>query len=350
MAHIESRKCLSFDDVLLIPQFSEVTPAEADPKTDLAGVQMRIPILSAAMDTVTESAMAIAMAQAGGIGVVHKNLSAAEQAAEVGKVYKSIVACVAVAVGVRDWETRLLECEQGKNLTLFAVVDSAHGHSKNVLRAISGIKGKFPHVKVIAGNVVTPGAVLALAEAGADVVKVGIGPGSICTTRLVSGCGMPQLTAVMDCVEAADQLGVSVIADGGIRCSGDIVKALAAGADAVMIGSMLAGTSEAPGEVVDGRWKRYRGMGSVGAMERGSKDRYGQTGVEKDKLVPEGVEAMVSYKGPVASILHQLVGGLKAGMGYVGARDLTELRAKATFVCITAAGIRENGVHDVKMP
>jgi IMP dehydrogenase len=351
---MELRECLTFDDVLLIPQLSSVVPADVDCGTSLSGLKLAIPILSAAMDTVTEAAMAAAMARAGGCGVVHKNLSPAEQAAEIRKARKALGAhaakgsthfpTAAVAVGVRDWEQRLGECERFVNL---AVVDSAHGHSVNVLRAVSDIKAKYPKMKIMAGNVSTAVAVRALVESGADIVKIGQGPGTICTTRLVSGCGMPQFTAVADCAEEADKHDVSIVADGGIRNSGDIVKALAAGADAVMIGSLLAGTDEAPGELMDRRWKVYRGMGSVGAMERGSKDRYGQSGVSADKLVPEGVEAKVPYVGPLSAVLHQLVGGLRSGMGYVGAANIKELQRRARFVRVTAAGIRENGVHDV---
>lgn len=340
-------ECLSFDDVLLVPQYSEVVPSEVDTSTMLGGVKLGIPILSAAMDTVTEAKMAIAMADAGGLGVIHKNLSPEDQAHQV----KSLDRPVAIAVGVKDWEQRINE----NQLVKFIVIDSAHGHSKNALNAVTAIKKKLTlssiSSKIIAGNVVTPEAVYMLYCAGADIVKVGIGPGSICTTRLVSGCGVPQLTAIMQCAEEADKHGIPVIADGGIKCSGDIVKALAAGADAVMIGSMLAGTDEAPGDIVINeagqKCKCYRGMGSIGAMEQGSKDRYGQSDVPKDKLVPEGVEAIVPHKGPVSKILHQLIGGLRSGMGYVGARNLYELRTKAKFIRVTNAGIRENGVHDV---
>lgn len=347
---------LSFDDVLLVPQYSEVVPTDVDTSTSLAGLKMGIPIFSAAMDTVTEGEMAAAMAAAGGVGVVHKNLSPAEQAEEIRKARKirgchaakdsSHMPIVAIAVGVKDWGQRISECRTSLNLV---VIDSAHGHSKNVMDAVSGIKKMFPDLKVMAGNVVTQAAVMDLATAGADIIKVGIGGGSICTTRIVSGCGMPQFSAIASCAEAADRMSIPIVADGGIKCSGDIVKALAAGADAVMIGSMLAGTTEAPGEIVDGKWKRYRGMGSIGAMERGSKDRYGQSGVAKDKLVPEGVEAMVPFKGNVSSVIHQLMGGLKSGMGYVGAKDLKELQTKAEFIQITPSGVLENGVHDVKM-
>ena len=351
MAKTDLSEHLSFDDVLLTPRYSEVVPADVDVSTSLAGIRLKIPILSAAMDTVTESAMMTAMAAAGGIGVLHKNLSPSQQMLEVKKIKESwdhvpiSNRSMAIAVGVNDWRERLLACH---GLVDLVVIDSAHGHSKNVMQAISDIKAEFRHVKIMAGNVVTPEAVRDLAIAGADIIKCGIGPGSICTTRLVSGCGMPQFSAIMNCAEEADKLSVFLVADGGIRCSGDIVKALAAGADAVMIGSMLAGTTESPGEVVDGQWKNYRGMGSVAAMERGSKDRYGQSGVSKDKLVPEGVEAMVPYKGSVDGILHQLIGGLKSGMGYVGAANLSQLRSYAKFVRITTSGIRENGVHDVK--
>jgi IMP dehydrogenase len=346
MARVEISQHLSFDDVLLVPQYSDVVPTEVDTSTTLAGLTLKIPVFSAAMDTVTEGAMAAAMWAAGGIGVIHKNLSPSRQFEELRKAHDSMGPILSMAVGAKDWEQRLTESE---TLLDLAVIDSAHGHSKNVLSAVSGMKKKFPSMKIMAGNVVTPEAVRALADAGADIVKVGIGGGSICTTRLVSGCGMPQLIAVMSCAEEADKIGVPTVADGGIKCSGDIVKALAAGADAVMIGSLLAGASETPGDLIDGRWKSYRGMGSVRAMDQGSKDRYGQSGVARDKLVPEGVEAMVPHRGPVSDVLHQLIGGLKAGMGYVGAKNLRELQAKAKFIRITSSGVRENGVHDVKM-
>jgi IMP dehydrogenase len=298
--------------------------------------------------------MMAAMAEAGGCGVLHKNLTAVQQVEEIGKARRlrkchavkdsANLPTIAIAVGVKDWEQRISECEAFLNLV---VVDSAHGHSINVLKAVSGVKLKFPKLKIMAGNVSTLAGVRALVESGADIIKVGQGPGSICTTRMVSGCGMPQFTAVCECAEEADKHRVPIVADGGIKCPGDIVKAIGAGADAVMIGSMLAGATESPGKLIDRRWKQYRGMGSVGAMERGSKDRYGQSNVTNDKLVPEGVEAMVPHIGPVVDILHQLIGGLKSGMGYTGSKTIKELQVKARFVRVTSAGIQENGVHGV---
>ncbi len=469
---------LTFDDVLLVPQASEVMPGEVNVQTHVTkSIALNIPILSSAMDTVTESGLAIAMAQAGGIGVIHRNLTPAEQAKEVERVKKfesgmvvnpvtmqpdatladalalmsehkisgvPVVenngkgrlvgiltnrdvrfatnpnqpirelmthdGLVTVKTGVsRDEAKRLLHTnriekllvvdegfhcvglitvkdiekaqrfpnackdEQGRLRAAAAttvgddgheraehliaagcdliVVDTAHGHSRKVLDAVTRIKKTSNSVQVIAGNVATGEATRALIDAGADAVKVGIGPGSICTTRIVAGVGVPQLTAIMDCVEAAQKSGVPAIADGGIKFSGDLTKALAAGASCAMVGSLLAGTDEAPGEtyLYQGRtYKAYRGMGSVGAMARGSADRYFQQEVKDAlKLVPEGVEGQVPYKGPVGNVLHQLVGGLRAGMGYLGARTLGDLRARAKFVRITPAAGRESHTHSV---
>jgi IMP dehydrogenase len=472
---------LTFDDVLLKPMASQVQPNEVDVASRITpSITVKIPILSSAMDTVTEARLAIAMAQAGGIGVIHRNLDAEEQAAQVAQVKKFesgmvvnpvtihpsatladalnlmadhqisgipvvepptnggigklvgiltnrdvrfasnpsqpihelmtkedlitvkdtvdmdeakrllhqhrieklIVvdddycciglitvkdiekarihpnACkdeqgrlrVAAAVGVGD--TGFARAEQlidaGADLI---VVDTAHGHSARVLEMVDRIKRRSNLVQVIAGNVATTEGAKALIDAGADSIKVGIGPGSICTTRIVAGVGVPQLTAIMDAAEVAQKAGVSVIADGGIKYSGDLAKALAAGADCAMIGSLLAGTDEAPGEVYlyQGRsYKTYRGMGSVGAMARGSADRYFQQDI-KDmlKLVPEGIEGQVPYKGPTASVLHQLVGGLQAAMGYTGSRNLQEFRERAEFIRISSASLRESHVHDV---
>jgi IMP dehydrogenase len=469
---------LTFDDVLLVPQASEVMPGEVNVQTQVTKtIALNIPILSSAMDTVTESGLAIAMAQAGGIGVIHRNLTPAEQAKEVERVKKfesgmvvnpvtmqpdatladalalmtehkisgvpvvenngkgrlvgiltnrdvrfatnpnqpvselmTREGLVTVKAGVsRDEAKRLLHTnriekllvvdedfrcvglitvkdiekaqrfpnackdEQGRLRAAAAttvgddgheraeyliaagcdliVVDTAHGHSKKVLEAVTRIKKASNSVQVIAGNVATGEATRALIDAGADAVKVGIGPGSICTTRIVAGVGVPQLTAIMDCVEAAQAAGVPAIADGGIKFSGDLTKALAAGASCAMVGSLLAGTDEAPGEtyLYQGRtYKAYRGMGSVGAMARGSADRYFQQEVKDAlKLVPEGVEGQVPYKGPVGNVLHQLVGGLRAGMGYLGAKTLAEMRARAKFVRITPAAARESHTHSV---
>jgi IMP dehydrogenase len=473
---VQIKEALTFDDVLLVPAESNVLPAQADTRTRLTrSVGLGIPLVSAAMDTVTESRLAIAMAQHGGIGIIHKNLEPSEQADEVRKVKKfesgmvvnpltispgqpladalrlmadyRISGIPVVEPGTRrlvgiltnrdvrfasnmqqpvselmtkqlitvregvshDEAKRLLhqhriekllvvdadyrciglitvkDIEKAKSHPNAAkddkgrlrvgaatgvgadglrraealldaevdviVVDTAHGHSLGVIEAVRAIKKLSNSAQVIAGNIATPEAALALIEAGADAVKVGIGPGTICTTRVVAGVGVPQLSAVMEVVAVARPHGVAVIADGGIKYSGDVAKAIAAGADAVMIGSLLAGTEESPGEVFlyQGRsYKSYRGMGSIGAMARGSADRYFQQDVSDNmKLVPEGIEGRVPYKGPVASVVHQLVGGLRAGMGYTGNGTIAEMQTRCTFRRITSAGLRESHVHDV---
>ena len=468
------REGLTFDDVLLVPAASSVVPKQVDISTELSpGIVLNIPLMSAAMDTVTESRMAIAMAREGGIGIIHKNLSIEDQGREVDKVKRSehgvitdpfflepenklsdalklmekyrisgvpitkngklvgiltnrdlrfetnfeqkiadvmtkdnlITAkvgtsldeaakilgkhrieklpivdgkgnlkglitikdiekaiqypnsakdkngrlLVGAAVGIAQNTMERVE-ELVKNRVDIIAVDTAHGHSRLVLETIERIKAKYPSLPLIAGNIVTPEAVRDLANVGADVLKVGIGPGSICTTRVVSGVGMPQLTAVMECAEEAEKLGKTVIADGGIKYSGDITKALAAGAHAVMMGSLLAGTSESPGEVeiYQGRnFKVYRGMGSLAAMANGSKDRYFQE--DAKKFVPEGVEGRVPYRGSLAETVYQMVGGIKSGMGYCGAKDLKTLRETAQFVKITNAGLVESHPHDISI-
>lgn len=469
------REALTFDDVLLQPGSSDVLPADVSLQTELApGFTLNIPILSSAMDTVTESAMAIAMAREGGIGVIHKNLPPDVQAGEVRKVKKSENIVIENPVTIRPsqtvaqvralmakhgisglpvtdgagkvqgiltardlrFETRqsvkvseimtkkvvtakpdvsakealrimhehrieklLLVGKGGKLAGLMTirdvlntqefpsaskdavghlrvaaaigvggdrkeraqalvkagvdmlVIDTAHGHSKMVLDTVKQMRKLFPELLIVAGNVATAAGVRDLIKCGADVVKVGVGPGSICTTRIVAGVGVPQITAIMDCAAAAEEMGGKIIADGGVKFSGDVVKGMAAGAHAIMIGSLLAGTDESPGELIlyQGRsFKMYRGMGSLSAMAQGSRDRYGQEKVmEASKLVPEGIEGRVPYKGPVAHSLYQLMGGLRSGMGYVGAKNLAELRDKADFVRISAAGLRESHVHDV---
>ena len=345
---------LTFDDVLLVPGASSVMPAEVDTWTTLCpGLALRIPLLSAAMDTVTESAMAIALAQLGGLGVIHRNATPRQQADEVAKVTAERLACgAAVGAGLDALERAQLLAEAGA-AALF--VDTAHGHSARVVDTVRALVERFPHTPIIAGNVATGDAALALAEVGAAAVKVGVGPGSICTTRIVAGVGVPQLTAVSEVVRAlADrQVAVGVISDGGIRSSGDMVKAIAAGAHAVMLGGLLAGTDAAPGDVFESNgktYKRYRGMGSLGAMTQGvgARDRYGQGKVdEAQKLVPEGVEAAVPFRGAITEHVHQLVGGLRAGMGYVGAADIEALRRYDRWVRITPAGLGESHVHDV---
>jgi IMP dehydrogenase len=466
---------LNFDDVLLIPAESSILPRDIDVSTRLTEqITLNIPLVSAAMDTITESRTAIAMAQEGGIGIIHRNMPVAAQAAEVEKVkkfesgmisdpitvapeqkiseaqeimrkyrisglpvtqhgrlvgilthrdlrfekkldrpvsevmtkdklvtvkpgvgldgakeilhqhriekllvvddnfeLKGLItvkdiekkiqypnACkdergrlrVGAAVGVgADWEERVeLLVRAGADLV---AVDTAHGHSKNVLDTVSQIRRRYPDLDLAGGNVATDEGTTALIRAGVNAVKVGVGPGSICTTRVVSGVGVPQITAIGSCAKAAARHNVPIIADGGIKFSGDITKALAAGAESVMIGSLFAGTEESPGETIlyQGRtYKVYRGMGSLGAMGQGSRDRYGQADVEdSQKLVPEGIEGQVPYKGSLSFNIHQLVGGLRAGMGYLGCRDVATLRAKAKFMQVTAAGLREGHVHDV---
>ena len=472
------QKALTFDDVLLVPAHSDILPKDTSLKTRLSrNITLNIPLLSAAMDTVTESRLAIAMAQEGGIGIIHKNLKAADQAREVAKVKrfesgvvrdpitippsmrirevialsqqhgisgfpvvegKKVVGIITnrdlrfeeeldaevrakmtpreklvvvregaelaeakrlmnkhrlerVIVVNDDFELRGLitvkdiqkstehpnasKDEHGKLRVGAAVgvgpdnderidglvragvdvivVDTAHGHSKGVLDRVKWVKTHYPYVDVIGGNIATAAAAKALVEHGADGVKVGIGPGSICTTRIVAGVGVPQITAISNVAKALDGTGVPCIADGGIRFSGDIAKALAAGASSVMMGSMFAGTEEAPGEVIlfQGRsYKSYRGMGSLGAMAEGSADRYFQDAANNaDKLVPEGIEGRVPYKGSVLAILYQLVGGVRSSMGYCGCASIDEFRNKAEFVEITSAGMRESHVHDVQI-
>jgi IMP dehydrogenase len=466
------RECLTFDDVLLLPSYSEILPKDVDVKTRLTKtIELNIPLLSAAMDSVTEARTAITMAREGGLGILHKNLPPAQQAREVEKVKRAESGMVIAPVTARPNQSlrealaimrehdisgvpvtegdrpvgiltardirfeknldqpvsalmtkqlvtvppgvsndhakqllhkhrieKLLVVEDGRLVGLITikdilqadlnpqakkddkgrlrvgaaigpgpdrtertamlvaagvdvlVVDTAHGHSKGVIDAVRATKKEFANVAVIAGNVATANATEALIDAGADAVKVGIGPGSICTTRVVAGIGVPQITAISDCARVAEKQGIPITADGGVKHSGDLPKAIAAGASAVMIGSLFAGTDEAPGELIlyQGRsYKVYRGMGSLGAMSKGSKDRYAQAGTADEKLVPEGIEGRVPHRGSLASILYQLVGGLRSGMGYTGCATIQELRSRARFVRITSQGLRESHVHDV---
>lgn len=364
-----AKKGLTFDDVLLIPAESHVLPNEVKLDTKLApNLQLHIPLISAGMDTVTEGNMAIAMAENGGLGVIHKNLSIEAQVEEVKKAKGKTVdpnlphpavdnqgrllAAAAVGVTSDTFERAESLLEAGADAI---VIDTAHGHSAGVLRKIKEIREHFSNATLIAGNVATSEGTAALFDAGVDVVKVGIGPGSICTTRIVAGVGVPQITAIYDAASVAQKYGKKIIADGGIKYSGDVVKALAAGGNAVMLGSMFSGTTEAPGTIFTNegkQFKSYRGMGSVGAMsqQHGSSDRYFQGGVnEANKLVPEGVEALVPYKGNVSNIIYQIDGGLRAGMGYVGAGTIEELIENSQFVQITNAGLRESHPHDVQM-
>ncbi len=467
------QKALTFEDILLIPKYSEVLPKEVDIKTKLTkNIALNIPFVSAAMDTVTEHQAAIKMARLGGIGIIHKNMDIASQAKEVSRVKKSESGVINEPIHlkpndtIKDANNLMIEYKisgfpvVGENNELVGiltnrdlrfendmskrvkevmtkaplitakkgisldeaelifhkhkieklplidengilsglitikdlkkrkefpnsykdkygrlgvgaaigvgqinraqalidagvdvlVLDSAHGHSKGIIDTVKELKSLFKDVDVIAGNVATPEAVEALIEAGADGVKVGIGPGSICTTRIVAGVGVPQITAIESCALKAKEYGVPIIADGGIKYSGDVAKALAVGASSVMVGSLIAGTEESPGETLmyQGRqYKTYRGMGSIGAMQKGSNDRYFQEGTAADKLVPEGIEGMVPYRGKMSTVIHQLIGGLRAAMGYVGAKDIETFQQKAEFVEITSAGLKESHVHDV---
>ena len=354
---------LTFDDVLLVPSYSEVLPREVSTRARFSrNILLNIPVVSAAMDTVTEADMAIALARKGGIGVIHKNMGIEAQASlvrqvkEAGYEFEKIPCTDAagrlrVAAGIGITGDALLRTAAVVEAGADAIVlDSAHGDSQGVIETLKRVKAGFPDLDVVVGNIATEDAARRLMEAGADSLKVGIGPGSICTTRIIAGVGVPQISAIYEIYKAAAGSGVPVIGDGGLRYSGDIVKALAAGADCVMIGSMFAGTDEAPGAIIeDGgkKYKAYRGMGSVDAMKAGSRDRYFQDGEDSTKkLVPEGVVARVPYKGSVRDIIYQLVGGIRSGMGYCGAADIEALH-RARFVRITANGLVENHPHDI---
>ncbi|MAF14027.1 MAG: guanosine monophosphate reductase [Parcubacteria group bacterium] len=341
---------LTFDDVLLVPQKSSASPSKADTSVKLKTLSLDIPLLSAAMDTVTESPMAIALAKAGGLGIIHKNMAEAKQAAEIKKVKaKGLICGASVAIGDAAITRAQILSKAGVDAI---VIDVAHGHYYKVADTIKKLKKLLPKkVVIIGGNVATGQATADLIKAGADVIKVGVGPGSICTTRVIAGIGVPQLTAVMDAVKAAKKTKTPVIADGGIKYSGDMVKALAAGADAVMVGGMLAGTDESPGKVVTQNGKKvkmYRGMGSFEAMGKGSKDRYLQGDKKQKEVVAEGVVGYVDYKGSVENIIGQLVGGLKQGLGYCGAKNISELHKNAEFIQISAAGLKESHPHSLK--
>lgn len=356
---------LTFDDILLVPAYSEVTPNMVNLNTKLTkNISLKIPFISAGMDTVTESEMAIAMAKQGGIGIIHKNMDIVSQANLVKKVknYKQDInensaidsdgnLLCGAAVGVTEDIYERINALVSSNVDVI-VIDTAHGHSKNVIDIVKEVKKNYSNLEIIAGNVATGEATLALIEAGVDAVKVGIGPGSICTTRIIAGIGVPQITAIMDCFEVAKKYNTPIIADGGIKYSGDITKAIAAGGSTVMMGSLLAGTLESPGdvEIIDGKkYKSYRGMGSIAAMKAGSSDRYFQSGNKDKKLVPEGIEGRVLYKGSVNDILYQLIGGLRAGMGYVGAKNIENLQENTQYTKITSASLVESHPHDVKI-
>ena len=345
------KEALTFDDVTLAPNYSEILPSEVNTSVILTKyLKLKIPLLSSAMDTVTESKMAIAIAKAGGIGVIHRNLVIEKQISEIKKVKnKRLLVGAAVGAGPNEFIRAKAIIKEGVDLI---VVDTAHGHTKKVAEIIKFIKKlKNKKITLCAGNIATPEAAKFLIKLGVDIIKIGIGPGSICTTRLVTGIGVPQLSAILSVRKGIKNKNVKIISDGGIKYSGDLAKAFAAGADAVMIGSLFAGTEEAPGKLIkkNGKlYKSFRGMGSVGAMNKGSADRYFQN-KQKDtsKYVPEGVEGFVKYKGNVGNIIYKLIGGLKSSMGYLGSKNIIKLRNKPNFVKITKAGFYESMVHNV---
>ena len=346
------KESLTFDDVLLLPKYSDVLPSETDISLSLTSkIKLRVPFLSSAMDTVTESRMAIAIAEAGGIGIIHRNLNIKEQTKEIIKVKKKKL-FVGAAVG-----SNKEDIDRAKSLIAngcdLIVIDTAHGHSKKVLKILSKLKKLENSIPFCVGNIATAEAAKKLYNSGADIIKIGIGPGSICTTRMVAGIGVPQISAILEVKNALKKKKVKIISDGGIKFSGDIAKALAAGADAIMMGSIFAGTDESPGKKFKFKgklYKQYRGMGSIGAMSSGSANRYFQKNFkDKSKFVPEGVEGRVEYKGSVSKIIYQLKGGLRSSMGYIGAKNLNQISKNAKFTKITKAGFYESMVHSVEM-
>ncbi len=345
------KEALTFDDVLLLPQYSSIVPANTNLNVSLSkNINLKLPFLSSAMDTVTESKMAIAMAKNGGIGIIHRNLEIKKQCNEIKKVKKMRLK-VGAAIG-----TSQNELVRAKNLidcgTDMIVIDTAHGHSTNVIKILNKVKKLNKNITVCVGNIATGDAAKLLYNSGADILKVGIGPGSICTTRMVAGIGVPQITALLNVKKAVNKKKIKIISDGGIKFSGDIIKAIAAGADAIMMGSIFAGTEESPGKVFKLKnklYKFYRGMGSIGAMSSGSSERYFQKNYkDKSKFVPEGVESRVLFKGKVSKIIYQLQGGLRSSMGYIGAQKIKEISNRSKFIKITKAGFYESMVHSVE--
>ena len=346
------KEALTFDDVLLLPQYSKVLPSDTDISINLAKkLKLKVPFLSSAMDTVTESKMAIAIAESGGIGVIHRNLSIKRQTNEIIKVKKKRL-LVGAAVGTNKEDIQRAKSLIGNGCNLI-VIDTAHGHSEKVLKTLSKLKKIDKTVPICVGNIATGAAAKKLYDSGADIIKVGIGPGSICTTRMVAGIGVPQISAIMEVKKALKNKKIKIISDGGIKFSGDIAKALAAGADAIMMGSIFAGTEESPGKkykIAGKIFKQYRGMGSIGAMSSGSANRYFQKNFkDRSKYVPEGVEGRVEFKGNVSKIIYQLKGGLRSSMGYIGAQNLNQISKNAKFIKITKAGFYESMVHSVEM-
>ena len=346
------KESLTFDDVLLLPQYSNILPSETDISIQLTkNILLKVPFLSSAMDTVTESKMAISIAHAGGLGVIHRNLNIVDQTKEIKKVKKkNLLVGAAVGTNKDDLERARSLVTNGCDLI---VIDTAHGHSEKVLKTLSKLKRISKKIPICVGNIATAAAAKKLYNSGADIIKVGIGPGSICTTRMVAGIGVPQISAIMEVKKVLKNKKIKIISDGGIKFSGDVAKALAAGADAIMMGSIFAGTDESPGKKfkIKGKlYKQYRGMGSIGAMSSGSANRYFQKNFkDKSKFVPEGVEGRVEYKGNVSKIIYQLKGGLRSSMGYIGAKNLSQISKNAKFIKITKAGFYESMVHSVEM-
>lgn len=345
------KEALTFDDVLLIPKFSSTLPTETNLSINLAkNLKLKIPFLSSAMDTVTESKMAIAIAHQGGLGVIHRNLSINSQVKEIKKV-KNKKLLVGAAVGTSEEDILRAKSILDAGLDLL-VIDTAHGHSLKVINTLKKIRKFSNKIPICVGNIATGEAAVKLYDEGADILKVGIGPGSICTTRMIAGIGVPQITAIRNVKKSMKNKKIKIISDGGIKFSGDLVKAIAAGADAIMMGSIFAGTEESPGKKFKYKnklYKSYRGMGSIGAMSAGSSNRYFQKNYkDKSKFVPEGVEARVLYKGSVEKIIYQLQGGLRSSMGYIGAKKIEEIYKKGKFIKITKAGFYESMVHSVE--
>ena len=346
------KESLTFDDVLMLPKYSNILPTNTNISLHLTKkISLKVPFLSSAMDTVTESKMAIAIAKEGGLGIIHRNLDIIKQSKEITKVKnKKLYVGAAIGTNKEDLERAKSLVANGADLI---VIDTAHGHSEKVLKTLTKIKKIIKNVPVCVGNIATGDAAKKLYNSGADIIKVGIGPGSICTTRMVAGIGVPQISAIIEVKKTLNKKNIKIISDGGIKFSGDIAKAIAAGADAIMMGSIFAGTDESPGKKFrsNGKfYKEYRGMGSIGAMSSGSANRYFQKNFkDKSKFVPEGVEGRVEYKGKVSKIIYQLQGGLRSSMGYIGAKNLSEINKKATFIKITKAGFYESMVHSVEM-
>ena len=345
------KEALTFDDVLLLPKYSNILPSETDISVNLTkNIKLKVPFLSSAMDTVTESSMAIAMGNSGGMGIIHRNLDIKQQSKEVAKVKeKKLLVGAAIGTTQEDIKRAKILFDSGVDLI---VIDTAHGHSEKVLKILSKIRKDNHNIPICVGNIATGEAAKQLYNSGANIIKVGIGPGSICTTRMVAGIGVPQITAVMEVSKVLKGKKIKIISDGGIKFSGDIAKAIAAGADVIMMGSIFAGTDESPGKkfkMNNKFYKKYRGMGSIGAMSAGSSNRYFQKNyTDKSKFVPEGVEGRVEYKGSVDKIIYQLKGGLRSSMGYIGAKRLVDIKKNAKFIKITKAGFYESMVHSVE--